>query len=166
MRQLFDSGATVKVTGERAPKDSAVTMYWDPRPLQPTNGKEDPSKQRLVGFAYGLGSVASEQGGHLLLSMSSRVVEGQEFTLSAVVNDPAPGERLTANLPSDMKLVAGSDLTQDVPQAQEIDKKRRSSVTWKLKAGKPGPFEITVTSSNGAKVTIKGKVNRARDIFD
>jgi hypothetical protein len=167
MKQLNESGATVRGDpGKKPPKDSAVTMYWDPRPLAPTNGKEDPSKRREVGFAYGLGNVASDtHGGHLLVSTGGSIVEGGTFTLNAVVSDPVQDERLKVDLPSGFRLVEG-EAEQPVPAAQEVDGKRRSSVTWKVRAGSSGPFKITVSSSNGAKVTLQGKVRQAKGIFD
>ena len=52
---------------KRAEPDSAVTIYWDDKPL-------DPGGRREVGFTYGLGNVVS--GDKLLLTVGGRFVTG------------------------------------------------------------------------------------------
>jgi hypothetical protein len=160
MRALHDAPkVTIKGTDQKPPRDSAVTMYWDPRTLEP-------SKRRKVGFAYGLGSVASDTGGgHLLVSIGGRLVSGGDFTLNALVNEPVDRERLKIELPDGFVLLNGEE-EQGVPPAQTVDGRRQSSVTWRIRAGKEGPYKITVTSTNGAKVSISGRVNRASGVFD
>jgi hypothetical protein len=168
IQALWGAGAMVRGRpNQRAPKDSAVTMYWDPRPLSPTGGKEDLAKRREVGFAYGLGRVASNPvDGHLLVSIGGRMVQDGEFTINAVVNDPVLDERLRLDLPGGFILVGGSTTEQMVPTAREIDGMRRASVTWKVRAGEVGSHKIVVSSSNEAKVSISGKVNRPWGVFN
>jgi hypothetical protein len=93
MRALHDSKLRLP-DGSVPPKDSAVTMYWDPEPL-------GAGKAREVGFTYGLGNVSSgEGGGRLLLTVGGRLVRDGEFTLTALVANPRPGEQLTLTVPS------------------------------------------------------------------
>ena len=84
-------------------------MYWNEKPLRP-------GEVRQVGFAYGLGNVSSSTGGQLGLSARGSVQEGEEFTLSALVADPRPGQTVTLELPdgAGFKLVEGNR-TQPVP---------------------------------------------------
>ena len=94
--------------GRQTANDSAVTMYWDPQPLAP-------DQTRVVGFTYGLGEVDTrESGGHLLLTVGGRLVRNGEFTLTALVHNPQPGEKLTLTLPPGFSIVKG-DATQAVP---------------------------------------------------
>jgi hypothetical protein len=157
-------GVKIKGTGKVADPDSAVTMYWGPKPLPPTGGKEDPSKRLEVGFAYGLGSFVSDNDGHLLASIGGRLVRGGEFTLNALVNEPVKGERLKIELPGGLTLVKDDKKEKDVLAAQAVDGRRQSSVSWKIHADKEGAFTITVTSTNGAKVSISGRVNRGAEL--
>src|SRR5262249_40861468 len=83
--------------GEWEP-DSAVTLYWEPKVLQP-------NEKREVGFSYGLGEVGSVDGqGRLLLTVGGQTVRGGEFSLTALRRDPVAGERLTLKLPPGEKV--------------------------------------------------------------
>ncbi len=144
--------------GNIAPADSAVTMYWEEAPLPPGGRRE-------VGFAYGLGTVASgEGGGRLLLSLGGPLVRGGEFTLTALVHDPQAGETLTLDLPQGLHLVDGTP-QQAVPPVPEGATRRDSTVTWRLGADADGRHELRVRSSQGAaqkqSITI-----RTRGVFD
>ena len=121
--------------------DSAVVMYWDDKPLAAGDSRE-------VGFAYGLGNVASDKDaeGRLGLSVGGRFVKGGEFTLTALVANPKRGEELTLDLPAGFKLVEG-ELTQKVPPVPADATRRTSPVTWKVRAGDEGSYTLKVTSS-------------------
>src|SRR5207244_1993769 len=71
----------------RADADSAVVLYWPERELEPR-------ESRQVGFAYGLGNVASSSG-TLALTVGGSLVRGEEFSVTAYVTRPAPDQRLT-----------------------------------------------------------------------
>ncbi len=73
--------------------DSAVTMYWDPKPLAA-------GKSRDVGFAYGLGDVAASEGGGLRLTTGGDFSPGGEFTVAAEVGNPTAGQTVTLTLPT------------------------------------------------------------------
>ncbi len=138
--------------------DSAVTMYWGEQRLEA-------GKSRVVGFTYGLGNVDSrESGGHLLLTVGGRLVPEVEFTLTALVHNPQPGETLTLDLPS--KLTAeGQQLTLPVPPVPAGAKRPDSPVTWRLRAAKDGKYELSVRSSTGAKQKMPVTI-RVRGVFD
>lgn len=139
--------------------DSCVVMYWDEKTLEP-------GQKRELGFAYGLGRVASDRdaGGRLGLSVAGRFVPGGEFTITALVNDPRPGEKLTLTLPEGFQVVGGA-LTQDVPPVPPGATRQASPVTWKVKASKVGKATLKVESSAGAS---QGQevVIKSTSIFD
>ncbi len=139
--------------------DSAVVMYWVERNVAP-------GEKREVGFAYGLGRVASgqEAAGRLGLSVGGRFVPGGEFTLTALVSNPKPGEKLTLTLPEGFKLSAGSEV-QDVPPPAADATRRASAVTWKIKALRDGSATLQVQSTSGAAQEQAVRI-RSTSIFD
>jgi hypothetical protein len=144
--------------GRRADPDSAVTMYWEERPLPP-------GKRREVGFAYGLGAVSSgEGGGRLLLTVGGRLVRGGEFTLTALVQNPLPDERLTLTLPPGFKLVEGT-AEQVVPPVPAGATRPTSPVTWRVRAADDGRYELLVRSNHGAAQK-QPVIIRTKGVFD
>jgi hypothetical protein len=140
------------------PGDSAVTLYWDDRTLAP-------GARREVGFAYGLGSVASaEKEGRLGLSMGGRFVPGGEFTLTALVREPLPGETLTLTLQPGLAMKEGT-LVQAVPAVPPDAARRTSPVTWRIRADREGRFTLRVQSSTGTSQAQSVRI-RSRSIFD
>jgi hypothetical protein len=142
------------------PHDSAIVIYWNEKELQP-------GQTRKVGFAYGLGSVASsEGGGQLALSLSGSFVPGGVFTLTAYVSDPQPGQSLTLTLPAGFKLVEGADV-QPVPALPANTSSRNSPVTWKIRAAdRKGKFDLKVRSSTGVSQTQPVTIRGTTGIFD
>jgi hypothetical protein len=120
--------------GLKLPPDSAVTIYWDPKPLPPAGRRE-------VGFSYGLGSVAST-GGKVGLTVGGEMVPGGQFTLTAQVRDPVPNEKLRLRLPAGggLKLLDGEEQEVPRPPAGERD----STVTWRLEGVKIGRYKVEV----------------------
>jgi hypothetical protein len=144
--------------GRRAPADSAVTMYWPEKPLAPGGHRE-------VGFAYGLGKVSSgESQGKLLLTVGGQLVRNRDFTLTALVNNPQPGEKLTLELPSGFTLVDGQR-EQAVPRVPAGAARSASPVTWHIRAGHDGSNKLTVLSSTGVKQTLPIRI-RTQGVFD
>jgi hypothetical protein len=145
--------------GRRADPDSAVTMYWQERTLAP-------GERRQVGFAYGLGTVASgEGGGRLLLTVGGRLVRNGDFTLTALVQNPQPDERLTLTLPAGLELAEGG-AERPVPPVPAGASRPTSPVTWRIRAaGADGRYELRVRSSQGATQK-QAVVIRTRGVFD
>jgi hypothetical protein len=139
------------------PPDSCVVMYWPEKELAP-------GKSRELAFAYGLGSLASDKEGKLGLTAPASAVKGEEFTVTALVKRPAPGQKVTLKLPDGLEL-SGPDREQPVPPLPENSTKTDSPVTWKVRARKSGSFEIEVTTSTGGSVYKKIKI-KDRDIFN
>jgi hypothetical protein len=138
--------------------DSAVTMYWNVKPLEP-------GQTRMVGFTYGLGNVDTrESGGHLLLTVGGRLVPNAEFTLTALVHNPELGESLTLELPTNLQ-AEGQQMTQRVPAVPAGASRADSPVTWRLRASQDGKYEISVRSSTGAKQKMPLNI-RTRGVFD
>jgi hypothetical protein len=141
-----------------AEADSAVVMYWNERPLEP-------GEQREVGFTYGLGTVAStEGGGRLALTIGGRLVAHGEFTLTALVHEPKSDEQLTLTLPPGFSLIEGAE-TQLVPPLPEDSTQHNSPVTWRIKAGGDGGYKLSVKSNKGAVQTLPIRI-RTKGVFD
>ncbi len=104
---------------ERAPlrRDSAVGLYYEPRPLKP-------DEQRTVGFTYGLGTISStkSRNAKLSLTVGGPFRSGGQFWVVALVQNPKTGQTVKLTLPDGMKLsdkhtpvqsvTAGVDVTQ------------------------------------------------------
>jgi hypothetical protein len=135
------------------PYDSAVVLYWNDKPL-PAGG------QREVGFAYGLGSVAASA--KLLLTIDGSFKPGGELTVTALVNNPVPGEKVTLTVPGGFEVVGAA--TQPVPAATETGGRNRP-VTWKVKAGALGNHTLQVQSSTGAAQSKTIRIKES-SIFD
>ncbi len=147
-----------RAIGKRTAYDSAVTMYWNEQPLEP-------GKTRTVGFTYGLGHVdTSESEGHLLLTVGGRLVRNGEFTLTAQVHNPAQDEKLTLTLPPGFEILEGS-ANQEVPPVPAGATRPDSPVTWRIRAGDDGKYELSVQSNKGAKQKLPLTI-RTRGVFD
>lgn len=135
--------------------DSAVVIYWNPKILKP-------GEKREVAFAYGLGSVSASEGGQLALTAVGEFTPGGEFTLTAEVRNPIPGQTVKVELPEGFQLTQGT-------QQQEVSFPAAggsiSPVTWKIRgASKEGVFGIKVTASSGASQTKSIRL-KTRGIF-
>lgn len=159
MRDLYNRFPAVHRDSKPIDRDSAVTLYWQPQPLAPNSS-------RVVGFAYGLGQVASTNTsqGKLALTVGGRLVRNGEFTLTAMVAQPAPGEVLTLELPPGLEPVGGA-LQQPVPQPPAGSARPISTLTWKLKANQAGSFKVTVRSSRNLTESTTIAV-RSQGVFD
>jgi hypothetical protein len=144
--------------GRQVANDSAVTMYWDSRPL-------GPGQRRTVGFTYGLGDVHGEESaGHLLLTVGGRLVRHGEFTLTVLVHNPQSGEKLTLTLPEGFAFIGG-EAEQEVPPVPRGATRRDSPVTWRIRAGEDGAYDLTVQSNKGVREKLS-IVIRTRGVFD
>jgi hypothetical protein len=144
IRELVDRRADLTNPPPRPPEpDSAVTLYWEVKLLAP-------GQRREVGFAYGLGQVASGEGeGKLLLTVGGRTVRDGEFTLTALRASPVAGEKLTLILPPGQRFDLLSPAEQAVPPVVGGSSRPISTVTWRLKARLVGQFTLAVRSSAG-----------------
>lgn len=142
-----------------AAPDSAVVIYWNERELAPGEVRE-------MGFTYGLGNVAGgESAGQLGLTLSGAFEPRGQFTLTAYVRRPVPGQRLKLILPEGFRLTEG-DLEQDVPPLPPDAVSANSPVTWRIQAPeRRGQFTLKVESSTGVSQTQPVMI-RARGIFD
>jgi len=139
------------------PPDSAATIYWEPRELRPHETRE-------VGFAYGLGNVASSSGGALGLTAGGSFEPSGEFTVTALVSRPQSGENATLTLPENggFKLLDG-DETQAVPPLSRDAQSRNSAVTWRIQApAEGGRFRLDVKLSTGAAQSLNITIKKSR----
>jgi hypothetical protein len=138
--------------------DSAVTMYWDPRVLEP-------GVVRKVGFSYGLGGMARKQGGgKLAVTIGGDFSPGGEFTVTAYAVNPVEGQTLKLQLPPGFDFVVGHR-QQRVPLLRQDSVSRKSPVTWKVRAPRrEGDYTLKVESSTGVSQGQTVKIT-ARGIF-
>ncbi len=150
MKSMLPSG--------RALNDSAVAMYWGDKKIMPGGSRE-------VAFAYGLGSVSSgDTQGRLALTAGGSFTPRGEFTLTAYVRNPAPGQTLKLQLPEGFERIGG-DETARVPPLAADAAGQISPVTWRVKAGpSAGSFPLKVTSSTGVSATQNVAI-KVRGIF-
>jgi hypothetical protein len=130
----------VPVAPIRQINDSAVIMYWEERDLAP-------GQQRELGFAYGLGRVATStaagSSGKIALTVDGTFRPGGVFTVTAYVSKPEAGQQATLELPDGLRLVEG-EAERRVPPPGD---RGYSPVTWRVRAERAGGYEIHVKSS-------------------
>jgi hypothetical protein len=117
-------------------KDSCVTLYWMPRPLQA-------GERRDMAFTYGLNRIAATgRGSRLGLTAGGSFRVGGEFTLTAYVKNPEAGQRVKLEaLPDGLSLIVGQDQEQTVQAGGEY-----GQVSWRIRATKAGKYTLTATS--------------------
>ncbi len=142
-----------------SPPDSAVTIYWSDRDLAAGASRE-------VGFAYGLGLVASgESGGRLGVTAGGSFLPGGEFTLTAYASSPQQGQTVTLTLPEGFELRSG-EAAQPVPPLPPGSAGANGLVSWKVMApATEGEYTLAVKSSTGISQTqpIRIRTNRLLD---
>lgn len=120
--------------------DSACVVYWGPKELQP-------KQKRTMVWGYG-GGIASdpENEGRVNIDLKGSFQPSKQFTITAYVDDPAPGQTLALQLPAGLECVEGREL-QPVPPAATAGV---SVVQWRARVVRPGEHDIRIRSSNGA----------------
>ena len=132
--------------------DSCVFLYWPDEPMAP-------NQTRYMAFTYGLGKMATttptEGTGktQLALTTGGSFRPGGEFTVTSYVKGGAEGQKITLDLPPGLSLMPGEDAEKTVPPANK--KAGYSQVSWRVKAGDTGEYEVKVKSGG---VTAKDKV--------
>jgi hypothetical protein len=125
--------------------DSAIVMYWNEQMLKP-------GERRELGFAYGLGHVAStDPGGKLGITLGGSFEPGEAFTVTAYVQNPVKGQALTLDVPTGLERVDGAQTQYVLPAVAGSN--NTSIVTWKVKVGQVGTFPLKVASSSGLSQT-------------
>jgi hypothetical protein len=137
--------------------DSAVVLYWDPTRL-------GAGKSREVGFSYGLGSVAGRQGkGKLALTVGGSFRAGGEFTATAYVSNPQPGQTITLVVPEGFELI-DKDATQEVPMPA-ASARRISPVSWRVRSPRhetKAQLEARLSTGLAQKVPVRITI---KDLF-
>jgi hypothetical protein len=132
-----DNGWDVQVV--QAMGDSDFVMYWDPQKVA-ANGK------RELAYAYGLGLAGNpEDEGRVAVTLAGSFEPNKQFTITALVEDPLPGQTLTLELPEGMERLVGKAM-QVVPTPTDTGS---SIVTWQARVLRTGEFPLLVRSSNG-----------------
>jgi hypothetical protein len=133
--------------------DSCVFIYY---PYRVMNAREE----RRMAFTYGLSDVnvtATTGAGQtqLALSAPSVVAPNTEFILTAYVWGGKKGQTVTLQrLPEGLSLSSGES-----PNKVIDDEGQRVQVSWKLKAGSAGQYEVQAASGGATtkpyKITVK-----------
>jgi hypothetical protein len=136
---IYDQQIRPFFDAQRNEGDSEVVLYWGEKSLAPGTKRE-------IGYSYGLGDVSSKSGA-LAITIGGDKTPGKELTVTALVENPKAGEKLTLKLQDGMKLKEGftSELAVPPPAAGT-----QSSVTWRIEATKNGSFDVEVSSTSGA----------------
>src|SRR5262249_7116167 len=95
-----------------------------------------------------LGNVASND--KLGVTLGGSFEPGQNFTVSAYVENPIPGQTLKLELPDGLRRTEGNE-TQNVAAA--TGGRNTSIVTWKVLVERTGEFKPKVTSTTGLTQT-------------
>jgi hypothetical protein len=136
------------------PKDSCVVLYWAER-------KMEPKERRDMAFTYGLSAVSAVQSGstELGLTAGGSFKLGGQFTLTATVKDPKPGQKVTLKLPAGLALVPGESLEQSLGGGAP-----QEPVSWRIRSTELGDRTLEV-ETNGARATYKVRITTG-SIFD
>jgi hypothetical protein len=152
----------------RYPQNSEVRWDWDPEPINKNPEKKDscvvlywayddmnPGHVREMAFTYGLNAVSSGDG-QIGLTVGGSFKPGGEFTVTAYVKDPKPGQKVKLDLPSGLVLLEGESAEKDIEPGGDY-----SQVSWRVRADAIGTFRATVTSgldreSSSVRITDKG----------
>ena len=136
------------------PKDSCVVLYW-------AEQKMEPKERRDMAFTYGLSAVSAVQSGSTELGLTaggSFKLYGQ-FTLTATVKDPHPGQKVTLKLPAGLALQPGESLEQSLGGGA-----KQEPVSWRIRSTELGDRTLEV-ETNGARATYKVRITTG-SIFD
>src|SRR5262249_35971457 len=108
---------------------------------------------------------ASGEGkGSLAVTVGGSFRPGGEFTLTAYVSNPSPGQKLTLEAPDGFRIV--DDETQEVPPLPADAGPRTSPVTWKVRSpNRGGTYSLKVISSTGVSQTQRVTI-RSNRLFD
>ena len=103
--------------------DSAVGIYFDGKPLAP-------SESRQWTTFYGLGGVQRETvtSALSLVKPPDRVQVGEEFWISALVQNPQAGQKVKLTLPAQLQLTQNAE-EQAVPTGATL-----TQVSWRVRA--------------------------------
>jgi hypothetical protein len=138
-------------------KDSCIMLYWDYRTME--------SKEvRHMAFSYGLNAISTPEGGTggtgagggagaLGLTAGGSFVVGNDFSVTAYVKEPKPGQKVTLELPPGLELLPGEKAEQEVSAKGDY-----TQVSWRVHSTKAGAYTLTAKSTTGARATSRIKI--------
>jgi hypothetical protein len=123
---LGGAGHPLRRCGRGVP-DSAVGLYFNPQPLSP-------GQARTIITYYGLGGISSTESKNptLSLTFSRTVRQGETFWITALINNPQPGQTIRLTLPAGLALTEGSPAEQSVTSGGDY-----TQVSWRVVAEAP-----------------------------
>jgi hypothetical protein len=125
-------------------RDSSVALYWAEREM-------NPGEVREMAYAYGLNAIAGEDA-QLALTAGGDFRPDREFTVTAYVKNPQPGQVVRLALPEGFRLADAYEAEQKVAGGGDF-----SQASWKVRAGAAGDH-VLEAASGGARATYKVKV--------
>jgi hypothetical protein len=135
-------------------KDSCVVLYWKDREMSP-------GEKREMAFTYGLNAISSAgKSGNvnpeLGLTVGGSFRKGGEFTLTATIKNPQPGQKVKLDLPAGLELAGGQALEQDLKSGSEY-----TQCSWRIVSREVGKYILDVTTgavkeSQPVQITNKG----------
>jgi hypothetical protein len=136
------------------PKDSCVVLYWAER-------KMEMKERRDMAFTYGLSAISSAESGNteLGLTVGGSFRLGGEFTLTATVKNPQPGQKVTLRLPGGLALVSGQSPDQSLGGGGDY-----TQVSWRVRSTEVGQHRLEVTTG-GVSEHLNVRIT-TKSIFD
>ncbi len=134
--------------------DSAITIYWKEKPLEPRASRE-------VGFEYGLWNLATKSS-RLATTVDGAFRPDGALTVIAYVKQTGEHneETVTLKLPEGFKLLQGAP-TQRVPRLPRDARSTTIPITWRVQVGPTGAHEFIMTSSFGMSQTLKVDIRKS-----
>jgi hypothetical protein len=132
---------------QAVPPGAVSTLSWKVKILQPgTFPVRVASSTGITQRKTLLIEPPGDQPGRFTFELSGTIRPGKEFTVTAKVPAPVPGQTLTLVLPQELEL-AGSEARQAVPAASG------ASVVWRVRVIASGRLPVRVDSSTGLRRT-------------
>jgi hypothetical protein len=131
-------------------KDSCVAIYW-------ANQEMKPGAHRVMGYTYGLSGLSIEAGDSpVALSVPPLIRPHSEFLLTAYIWNAHKGQKIAIELPPGLELADKEEVEKSLEKEKD-----RVQVSWKVKAGGMGEYDVTTrmgTRSKPFKVKVRDSI--------
>ncbi len=133
--------------------DSCVVLYWAYEEMEA-------GSTRKMAFTYGLNSISGVAGGgnagdgKIALTTGGSMRPGREFTVTAYVKDPQPGQVVTLILPAGFSFAKGNDADKKIEKASG----GLAQVSWRVRSGKEGEHVLEAASGR-ARATLSIRIH-------
>jgi hypothetical protein len=133
--------------------DSCLVIYWAEAPM-------NPGEVRDMAYSYGLNAISGAEGGEgpLALTAGGSFHTGDEFTVTAYVKKPQPGQKAALQLPDGLELADKEEAEKAIDEATEY-----TPVSWRVRSLRDGEYDIKAASGM-ARATYRVRVT-TRGLF-